>query len=236
MKVLITGASKGLGRAIAREFASLGYDIIFTYLTSTKEAQELETELKANYNINVKAYKVDLTSDKDIDNLINKIDTLDVLINNAAYNCDTPLFEKDSKTFEKILRVNLVAPFILSQKLYSKLKSAKGNIINIASTNGIDTMYEESLDYDASKAGLINLTKSLATSFAPDVRVNGVAPGWIDTEALIDMNPKFKSIEESKILLNRFAEPEEVARLVKFIGATDTYMTGSIIRIDGGKR
>ncbi len=235
-RILITGGAKGLGKAIAIKFAEHKYDIILTYLNSEKEAQTLKQYLECQFGINVQICKVDLKSDEEIVSLTSKIDKLDCLVNNAAMNDDADIFSKSSETFMNILRVNLVAPFMLSKLLYPKLKEACGNIINIASTNGIDTMYEESLDYDASKAGLINMTKNLASAFSKDVRINAVAPGWIETESLENMNPQLRDSEEKKILLSRFANPEEIASLVYYIATEGTYMNGSIVRIDGGTK
>ena len=120
---------------------------------------------------------------------------------------------------------------------YPLLACNNGCIVNIASTNGVDTMYPESIDYDASKSGLINLTKNLSIAFAPKVRVNAVAPGWIETHNTEDMSLEFRGQELEKILLNRFATPEEIAKIVCFVGSDNaSYMTGSIIRIDGGSK
>lgn len=236
-KVLVTGGAKGLGRAIAIEFAKHDYEIAITYLNSEKEALDLCSIIKKEYKVAAMAYKVDLEEEEEINALIDEVGGLDVLVNNAAYNVDDGLFSKTALTFHKILQVNLVAPFLLSKGFYISLKSRKGSIVNIASTNGIDTMYEESMDYDASKAGLINLTKSLASALGPDIRVNAVAPGWIDTEATEDMNPNFKKKNQERIVAGRFATPEEIAKTVYFVASEDaSYMNGSIIRIDGGEK
>ena len=112
-----------------------------------------------------------------------------------------------------------------------------GNIINISSTNGIDTYYEFSIDYDASKAGVINLTHNLANIFAPNVRVNCICPGWVNTPMNKELSDEFKKEETSKILLNRFAEPYEIAELVYFLTSEEaSFINDSVIRIDGGKK
>jgi len=234
-KVLITGGAKGLGREIARQFARNSYDLVVTYLNSEIEAQELKESFEHDYSINVDLYKLDLMIEEDIRTFFSSLDRLDVLINNAAYNDDCDLFLKSSDDFIKTLKTNLVGPYLTSKYAKDLLLESNGNIVNIASTNGIDTMYPESIDYDASKAGLINLTKNLASVYAPRVRVNVVAPGWIDTHNTSDMNPEFRMSEESKILLGRFATVEEIARVIYFVASDDaSYMTGNVIRVDGG--
>lgn len=233
--VLITGGARGLGSSIAREFAKNGHDIIFTYYNSGESAIKIKSDLEKKYGVTVDAIKVDLENVEEIENLISKIKNVDVLINNSAYNDDCDIFEKKSEQFLKTYKINAVAPFLLSKGLYEILKDKHGNIINIASTNGIDTMYPSSVDYDASKASLINITKNLSIAFAPDVRVNAVSPGWINTESTSDMEEKWRKIEEGKILLKRFAEPDEIAKVVYFIASDDaSYINGSIIRVDGG--
>lgn len=234
--VLITGAGKGLGKSIALTFAEHGYNIIITYLNSKSEAEDLCSDIRNFYGVNASCYKLDLCSEDEIKSLFNNIDSLDCLVNNAAYNNDLDVFEHGKSEFLKVLDTNLVGPFLLSKYAFPLLSASRGNIVNITSTNGIDTMYPESLDYDASKAGLINLTKNLSKAFAPSVRVNAVAPGWIDTHNTEDMSLEFRGQELSKIALNRFANPDEIAKVVYFVGSDDnTYMTGSIIRVDGGE-
>lgn len=233
-KVLITGAAKGLGKSTAIEFAKHGYDLILTYLTSEEEAYFLKNELEKKFLISVELHRVDFTIDEDIDRLVSHIDRLDVLVNNAAYNDDCDVLEKRADVFAKILRVNLIAPFLLAQKLYPVLKESKGCIINIASTNGIDTMYPESLDYDASKAGLINLSRNLARAFKDQIRINVIAPGWIDTEVLANMDPRFKESEIKKSPIGRFMRPEEVAKEIYNFTINET--TGKIVRVDGGPK
>ena len=149
---------------------------------------------------------------------------------------DTLFEDKTKDNFMKTLDINLIAPFLLCKKIGPKMVDNKyGIIINISSTNGIDTPYIESIDYDASKAGLISLSKNLANYFAPYVRVNTICPGWVNTEMNKNLDSDFISKEENKILLGRFANPREVANLVEFlISDKANYINDSIIRIDGG--
>jgi len=167
---------------------------------------------------------------------MDKYKRIDILINNAGIAIDTLFEDKTKDNFMKTLDINLIASFLLCKKIGPKMVDNKyGVIINISSTNGIDTPYIESIDYDASKAGLISLSKNLANYFAPYVRVNTICPGWVNTEMNKNLDSDFISKEENKILLGRFANPREVANLVEFlISDKANYINDSIIRIDGG--
>lgn len=237
--VLITGASKGLGAAIAKVFAKNNHNIILNYNNSEEEALKLTEELK-QYNIEVLPIKADMTKEEEIKEMvgisINKFKKIDVLINNAGIAIDTTFEDKTKENFIKIIDTNLIGPFLVSKYVgESMLKEKQGSIINISSTNGIDTYYEYSLDYDASKAGMISLTHNLALHFAPYIRVNCVASGWIKTEMNKNLDEEYKKSEESKILLKRFAEPEEIAKVVYFLSTDDAkYINNETIRVDGG--
>lgn len=237
--VLITGASSKIGEAISRELIK-DYEVILHYNTNENRITTLKEELEKEYNKKVLTIRCNLSCEEEIDNMLKEIysqyQNIDILINNAAITIDTVFEDKTKENFIKTLDVNLVAPFLLSKKIGPKMKENKyGVIINISSTNGIDTPYIESIDYDASKAGLISLSKNLANYFAPYVRVNTICPGWVNTEMNKNLDSDFISKEENKILLGRFANPREVANLVEFlISDKASYINDSIIRIDGG--
>ena len=239
--VLVTGSSSGLGREIVRDLAN-DYEVIIHYNNSYNDALSLKDEIDKKYNKDVMMVKCDLSNEEEIDNMIeeiyNRYDKIDVLINNAALAIDTCFEDKTKDNFMKTLEVNLIAPFLLSKKIGLRMKENKdGVIINVSSTNGIDTYYPESLDYDASKAGLINLSHNLANYLAPYVRVNTVCPGWMNTPMNKELDSDFKNKEEDKILLGRFGEVEEVAKVIKFLISDDaSYINDSIIRVDGGKK
>lgn len=234
-RVLITGASSLLGEKIALKFSSCGYDLVLTYNQNGEAVQRLKQKIECNGDSLVDMFKVDLESEEDIEALLKKVKEIDVLINNAAYNNDDEMFNKDSGDFVKTYKINAVAPFLLAKCFRNSLIKNKGAIVNVSSTNGIDTMYQESIDYDASKAALINITKNLAKEFAPDVRVNAIAPGWINTKSTEDMEPKFRAIEENKILLGRFGDCEEIAEAIYFLASGNaSYINGTVLRIDGG--
>lgn len=238
--VLVTGSSIGLGASIIRKYASMGYNTIITYNSHKDEAIELQKEIKDKYNTESLVIKCDISKEEDIENLkneiINKFNKLDVLVNNASIAIDTTFSDKTKENYMKILEVNLVGTFLVS-KIMSTIMNDNSSIINISSTNGIDTYYEYSLDYDSSKAGIINLSHNLANYLSPKIRVNTICPGWINTPMNKDMDMEFRKQEEDKILLKRFAEPSEIANLVYFISSEKaSYINDSVIRIDGGKK
>lgn len=238
--VLITGASSGLGASLANKYASNNYNVIMTYLTHEKDALKMKKDLESKYDTSILLIKCDLSKEYDINNLFNEsiktFKKIDVLVNNAGIAKDSDINDKTKEDFIHILDVNLVGPFLLTRLVANSMyKNKYGKIINIASNNGIDSYYEYSLDYDASKAALINMTHNLANHYAPYININCVCPGWINTNMNKDMDEEYKKQEENKILLNRFAEPDEISSLVYFLSSEEaSYINDSIIKIDGG--
>lgn len=239
--VLVTGSSSGLGKSIIEKYASNGYNTIITYLTHENEALKFNEYIKNKYKVKSVCVKLDISEENDIQNLyeliLNEFSKIDVLVNNASICNDTLFEDKTKDNFMKIIEVNLVGTFLMS-KTFGKLmyNNKNGSIINISSNNGIDSYYSESLDYDASKAGVINLSHNLANVFSPYVRVNTICPGWIETPMNENMSEEFKNKEINKILLKRFASPEEISNLVYFLSSDEaSYINDSVIKIDGGK-
>lgn len=237
---IITGASSKIGSSIAEKLAKCKYDLVLNYNASLEKAKKLREELINKYNIDVLLIKADLREEKEIKNIvdcaINKYGRIDILINNAAIEHDNTLENKTKEEFMDVLNVNLIAPFLLS-KYASKymIKNKYGKIINIASTNGIDTYYPSSLDYDASKAGLISLTHNLAIELAPYITVNAIAPGWTNTDMNKNLSEEQKKKINERILLKRFANPDEIANVVAFLASPEaSYINNEVIRVDGG--
>ena len=240
MNVLVTGSSRGLGKSIILEYAKNGNDVIINYNNSKDEALKLKKYVESIYHVKALVIKCDISKESEIDSMIDEIykefGHLDIVVKNATIALDQDFELKTKEDFMKTLEVNLVGTYLLSKKIGLKMKEKKtGTIINISSTNGIDTPYPESIDYDASKSGVISLTHNLAIYFSPYIRVNAICPGWISTDMSKTLSDEFKEKELNKILLGRFAEPEEIANLAYFLGTDKaSYINDSIIRIDGG--
>lgn len=240
--VLITGAAKGIGKAIALELAKENYDIVINYMTSKKEAELLCSKIKNEFNVNCLAIQCDVSKEEEVDQMISQIEKelkpVDILINNAAIDLSNLWHLKNANEFRRTLDVNVVGAYNCANRVYRNMMEQEyGKIINIASTNGINTYYPMCFDYDASKAALISLTHNLAIQMAPYVNVNAIAPGFIGTESELDgYDEEFLKEEQEKILKQRYGKPEEVAYLVKFlISDQASYINNSVIRIDGGQ-
>ncbi len=237
--VLVTGSSRGIGRSIAVKFAKEGANVIINYRSNENEAKAI-TEIISSYNSNCMCIKADVSKEQDVKKMINtiieKYGRIDILVNNAGIAIDNDFENRHVKDWQETLNTNLIGVFLTS-KYAGKymLENKYGKIINVSSTNGIDTLYPYSIDYDASKAALINLTKNLAIQFAPHINVNAVAPSWIDTGMNDNLSKSYLKAEMEKILLKRFAEPEEIADVILFLASDKArYIDGEIIRVDGG--
>lgn len=239
--VLITGASRGIGRSTAIKFAQNNYNVVINYNNSIDRAKELEEYLINTYNIETMVIRADISNELEVkdmvDNIINKFGKIDVLVNNAGIAIDSDFLDKNKDSFNKVLNTNLVGTFMVSKEVSKyMIDNKEGSIINISSTNGIDSMYVESLEYDASKAGVISLTHNLANYLKPFVRVNCVCPGWVNTEMNDNLDKSYIEEENKKIMLNRFGSPEEIANVIYFLASDEaSYINSSIIKADGGR-
>ena len=239
---LITGASRGIGASIAYELARHNCNVCINYNNSYQEVLELKENIEKKFKVKVLLIKADITKEDEIINMVNtvikKFNKIDILVNNAGIAIDSIVEDKNIRDFHQILDTNLIGPFLISREVSKyMLEQKSGNIINIASTNGIDTYYEYSLDYDASKAGLISLTHNLSEMYAPHIRVNAIAPGWVNTDMNQELDEDYIKEEKKYIYLKRFAEPEEIAKVVVFLASSyASYINNEVIRVDGGFR
>ena len=237
--VIVTGSSRGIGAATIKEFAKQGYNVVINYLNSAKEANELKELVEREYHVKALTIKGDVSKEEDVkcivDKTIEEFGKIDVLVNNAGIAIDTTLEDKTVELFTKTLNTNLIGTFLMCKYVGQEMmKRKEGSIVNISSTNGIDSYYPFSIDYDASKAGVISLTHNFSIAFAPYIRVNSIAPGWVNTDMNKELDEEFVKEECKRILLDRFAEPEEIAKEVLHL-AESSYINNVVIKVDGGR-
>jgi len=238
---LVTGSAKGIGAAIIKEFAKSNYDVVINYNTSKDEAYKLKEDIK-EFNVDSLIIQCDVSKEDDVIRMVKEVEDkfggVDVLVNNAAIDINEFFYKKNVEDFKRTFDVNVLGCYLVAKHVSKYMTNNKwGRIINISSTNGINTYYPVCMEYDASKAALISLTHNMAIQFAPYINVNAIAPGFIGTESELDgMDEQFIKSEEEKILVGRMGKPEEVAKLVKFLASDDAnFINNSIIRIDGGQ-
>ena len=237
--VLVTGSGRGIGKKIAEEFAKVGFKVVINYNKSETQALKLKQELEKITDCF--AIKCDITNPDEVNNLVSqtleKFGKIDILVNNSAITSDSLFHEKTAESFLSVYNTNVVGAFNVSKAVGEIMyKNKSGKIINISSTNGINTYFPMCAEYDASKSALISLTHNLAMQFAPYVNVNAIAPGFIATESEVkDMDEEYIKSEEEKILLKRAGTEEDVANLVLFLSSDKAnYINNTTIRIDGG--
>lgn len=236
---LVTGASKGIGRAIAKKYAEHGANVAFTYLSSVEQGQALESELTA-MGIKAKGYRSDASDFAQAEKLINDViadfGSLDILVNNAGITMDNLLLRLTEEAWDKVLNVNLKSCFnTVKSATRQMMKQKAGSIINITSVVGIKGNAGQA-NYAASKAGIIGFTKSVALELGSrGIRSNAVAPGFIETEMTEKLDEKTVQAWRDAIPMKRGGKPEEVADACVFL-ASDmaSYITGQIIQVDGG--
>lgn len=236
---LITGASRGIGREIAKRFAEQGANIAFTYLSSVEKGQALEAELEA-YGIKAKGFRSDASDFASAEQLVTDVTaefgTIDILINNAGITRDTLLMRMSEEQWDEVLRVNLKSVFNLTKAATKPMMRAKsGSIINMTSVVGLMGNAGQA-NYSASKAGIIGFTKSIAKELGSrNIRSNAIAPGFIETEMTGELNEK--ALEEwlKSIPLKRAGQGQDVADACVFLGSDmSKYITGQVLQVDGG--
>lgn len=219
MKVLVTGGARGLGLAISLYYLKMGHSVVVNYNNS----DEMALKLKSEYGDRVSIVKADVSNEDDVKRMFDSLGKLDVVVNNAGIAKDSDPMEKSAEEFLEVIKVNLLGTFLVSK--YAVNHVDKGCIVNISSTNALDTYYPESMDYDASKAGVISLTHNFSLYLKDrDIRVNVVCPDWIDTDMNLEMD------EEYKKSLGVFLKPEEVAKVVYDV-SIDKSVNDVVIRV-----
>lgn len=238
--VLVTGSSRGIGRNCIIEFAKKGYNVVINYNKSKEFAEELEDFVKNKYNVETLVIKADVSNEEEVKKMVEKIvekfEKIDVLVNNAGISIDKPFEERTKEDFEKTLSVNVIGMFLVT-KYVSKymMEKKEGIVINISSTNGTKYFSPLSIDYDVSKAGVVALTHNFAMQFQKYIRVNAIAPGWVDTDMNKNFEEDFYKEEKEKIFLKRIGKTEDIAKLVMFLSSDDSsYINDEVINIDGG--
>lgn len=218
-----------------------GYNVVLNAKLYDEKVIDLSKELEKEYLIECMVCFGDVANEEDVLRMLSEVNkrfgTLDVLVNNAAIVKDMELDSRTVEIFEETMHNNVTGVYLMC-KHFGKFMFGLDKItriINVSSTNGINTCFPTSIDYDASKAAVISLTHNFAIKYAPKILVNSVAPGWINTEMNADMPSDIIKEETSKIYLKRFAEPEEIASLVYYLGSdANTYINNEVITIDGG--
>ena len=236
---IITGASRGIGKGISKEFALNGANVAFTFSKSIKLAKEIEKDLK---DLGVKAigYQSDAANYEDSLNLVEKIsndfDSIDILVNNAGITRDNLLMRMQEDDFNQVIKVNLNSVFNMTKAVQkTMLKQRSGSIINMSSVVGIKGNAGQS-NYSASKAGIIGFSKSIALELGSrNIRCNVIAPGFIETEMTEKLDEKIIENWRNSIPLKRGGTPEDVAKACVWLGSDmSTYVTGQVLNIDGG--
>lgn len=238
--VIITGASRGIGRGIAAVFAEHGANIAFTYSSSEAPALELEKELLSK-GVKAKAYKSNAASFKEAEKLIAAVledfgGVIDVLINNAGITKDNLLMRMSEEDFDSVIEINLKSIFNMTKAVQrTLLKQRKGSIINMSSVVGVKGNAGQT-NYAASKAGMIGFTKSIALELGSrNIRCNAIAPGFIETEMTDKLDEKTVQGWREGIPLNRGGTPEDIANACLFFAADlSAYVTGQVLNVDGG--
>lgn len=240
MIALITGGSRGIGRAICVKLASLGYDIVFNYQSGTEAAIETKNMCEA-FGVKVLEVCADISRSTDCDRLIEAAKEfgegrIDVLVNNAGITRDNLLMKLTDEDLDKVLEVNLKGTFYMMRGVSKlMLRQKAGRIINMSSVVGILGNAGQ-VNYSASKAAVIGMTKSLARELASRrINVNAVAPGMIETDMTSKIPIQAKEALEKSIPFQQMGTPEDVANVVSFLASDDArYITGQVITVDGG--
>ena len=236
---IVTGGSRGIGKAICQSFAENGCDVAFTYNNSKESAENLATELN-KLGVKVKAYKSDASSFDDssklVADVISDFGKIDVLVNNAGIKKDNLLMRMDKEDFDSVVNTNLSSVFNLTKSsIRTFLKQRSGSIINISSVVGVKGNAGQS-NYSASKAGIIGFSKSVALELGSrNIRSNVIAPGFIETDMTDSLSEDVINSWKESIPLKRGGNPSDVGNACVFLASDlSSYITGQVLHVDGG--
>ena len=240
MLALVTGASKGIGRAIALELAKNGFNVAINYNRSSESAEKLRDEIKT-LGVNAEIFQADVSNYEQVTSLMKSVkdsmkESISVLVNNAGITRDTLLMRMKPEDWQAVLNTNLNAAFYCTREVTRDMAKAHyGRIINIASVVGL-TGNAGQANYAASKAGIIGLTKSVAREYAErGITVNAIAPGFIETDMTEVLKPEVKESILQSIPVHKIGSPEDVAKAVAFFAnEASSYITGQVLAVDGG--
>lgn len=231
--ILVTGSAQGLGANIIEKFAKNGYNVIITYKSSKNKAIILEDKIR-KYNLNVISVKCDITKISDIRNLIkvvkSRFNNIEVLVNNASLSLDSSFENKSKEEFMKVLETNIYGTFLITRELIKKYKVEK--VINISSTDSIDTYSDLNIDYSLSKCGINFMTKFFSKKYK-DVKFYNILPNWINTETIQNMNSEYLESELRRVNQTKLIEPEYISNIIYEMATTCKYDDNNEIRIDG---
>ena len=238
--VLITGGSRGIGKAVAIKFAEKGNQIIINYVSEKTDTEKLKNELLEAGAKDVLLIKADVSNSEDVKNMvkesIEKFEKIDILVNNAGITKDNLLMRMSEEEFDKVIQINLKGTYLVTKEVTKyMMKKRSGSIVNLASVVGVAGNAGQ-CNYAASKAGIIGFTKSIAKELASrNIRANAVAPGFIETDMTNVLKEEIKENINSQIPLRRMGSAKEVAELVYFlVEDASSYITGQVINVDGG--
>ncbi len=234
-KALVTGASRGIGLAIADKLAELGYDLFLTCERNTVLLNNAANDLAQKYGVTVKAFTLDMGNPSEVEELFAKIEGPDVLINNAGISYVGLLTDMSNQDWDRIINVNLGSVFYTCRQAIPRmLKTHRGHIINISSVWG-NVGASMEVAYSATKGGVNAFTKALAKELAPsNISVNAIACGFVDTDMNAHLDYGEREMVRAEIPADRFASPKEIAEAVASMLSAPAYMTGQIISVDGG--
>jgi len=237
--VLITGGSRGIGRATAIEFGKLGSKVVIVYNSNDKKANDVVDEINTVGGTAV-CFKADISKEENLQPIVDfamkAFGKIDILVNNAGIIFDREFEDIKYEESLQILKTNMLAPLFLSKLVAPiMLKNGYGKIVNVSSTAGMHDFNPGTADYAMSKIALQSLTKDLSMKYAPTINVNAVAPGWVNTDMNADLPKEFVDSATAKYHMGRWAEPKEIADAIVYLASDKaSYITGQVLVLDGG--